>query len=104
MASGKKGCKVRVLVRLRPECPDFMDKASDGRNGNPDNCVRAVDASTLEVWNCRNPDESIQYRYVQSRPTKKNLTCFLIHEKSFKSQPPSLILDITKVQMKNNCF
>ena len=64
MASAKKGCKVRVLVRLRPECPDFMDKASGGsRNGNPDNCERAVDASTLEVWNCRNPDESIQYRY-----------------------------------------
>ena len=73
MASAKKGCKVRVLVRLRPECPDFMDKASDGRNGNPDNCVRAVDASTLEVWNCRNPDESIQYRYVESGPTKPHL-------------------------------
>ncbi|XP_074636784.1 kinesin-like protein KIF22-B [Acropora palmata] len=63
MASAKKGCKVRVLVRLRPECTDFLDKASDARNGNPDNCVRAVDASTLEVWNCRNPDESIQYRF-----------------------------------------
>lgn len=69
MAPAKEECKVRVLVRLRPERPGFMDKASGGGNGNPDNCVRAIDASTLEVWNCRNPDESIQYRYVQRRPT-----------------------------------
>ena len=62
MAGLKKACKVQVLVRLRPEHLDYKEK-SDG-NGIPQRCVRAVDSSTLEIWNCRNSKESIRYRLV----------------------------------------
>ncbi|XP_022780534.1 kinesin-like protein KIF22 isoform X2 [Stylophora pistillata] len=61
MAGLKKACKVQVLVRLRPEHLDYKEK-SDG-NGIPQRCVRAVDSSTLEIWNCRNSKESIRYRF-----------------------------------------
>jgi len=63
MAPHKKVSKVRVLVRLRPACPDYKDDERDNRDGIPDRCVRAVDSSTLELWNCRNSDESIRYRF-----------------------------------------
>lgn len=63
MAPHKKASKVRVLVRLRPECPGFLDQLSSNPEGNPDRCVRAIDSSTLELWNCRNSEESIQYRF-----------------------------------------
>ena len=62
MAPHKKTSKVRVLVRLRPECPEFKVEERDDRHGIPDRCVRAVDSSTLELWNCRNSEESIRYR------------------------------------------
>lgn len=62
MAAHKKVCKVRVLVRLRPESADYREKEGSNPNGIPDRCVRAVDSSTLELWNCRNSEESIRYR------------------------------------------
>lgn len=62
MAVHKKECKVRVLVRLRPESADYKEKEGSHEDGIPDRCVRAVDSSTLELWNCRNSDESIRYR------------------------------------------
>lgn len=63
MAAHKKVCKVRVLVRLRPESADYREKEGSNPNGIPDRCVRAVDSSTLELWNCRNSEESIRYRF-----------------------------------------
>lgn len=62
MAAHKKTCKVRVLVRLRPERPDYKERESGKRDGIPERCVRAIDSSTLELWNCRNSEESIRYR------------------------------------------
>lgn len=62
MATHKKACKVRVLVRLRPERADYKEKESGKQDGIPERCVRAVDSSTLELWNCRNSEESIRYR------------------------------------------
>ena len=62
MAAHKKVCKVRVLVRLRPGRPDYREKEGNNQDGIPDRCVRAVDSSTLELWNCRNSEESIRYR------------------------------------------
>ena len=64
MASHKKVCKVRVLVRLRPESADYREKEGSKPNGIPNRCVRAVDSSTLELWNSRNSEESIRYRWV----------------------------------------
>ena len=63
MAPFKKGSKVRVLVRLRPERSEFKANERDNRSDMPDQCVRAVDSSTLELWNCRNSEESIRYRW-----------------------------------------
>ncbi|KAL9980620.1 hypothetical protein ACROYT_G009228 [Oculina patagonica] len=63
MATHKKTCKVRVLVRLRPERPDYKERETGKQDGIPERCVRAVDSSTLELWNCRNSDESIRYRF-----------------------------------------
>ncbi|KAJ7374086.1 Kinesin-like protein kif22 [Desmophyllum pertusum] len=63
MATHKKTCKVRVLVRLRPERPDYRERESGKRDGIPERCVRAIDSSTLELWNCRNSEESIRYRF-----------------------------------------
>ena len=62
MAPYKKGSKVRVLVRLRPERSEFKENVKGNRNGIPNRCVRAVDSLTLELWNCRNSEESIRYR------------------------------------------
>ena len=62
MATHKQACKVRVLVRLRPERPDYKEKGGCIHDGIPERCVRAVDSSTLELWNCRNSEESIRYR------------------------------------------
>ncbi|KAM7452004.1 Kinesin-like protein kif22 [Porites harrisoni] len=63
MAPFKKRSKVRVLVRLRPERSEFKANERDNRSDMPDQCVRAVDSSTLELWNCRNSEESIRYRF-----------------------------------------
>ncbi|XP_073257535.1 kinesin-like protein KIF22-B isoform X2 [Porites lutea] len=63
MAPFKKGSKVRVLVRLRPERSEFKANERDNRSDMPDRCVQAVDSSTLELWNCRNSEESIRYRF-----------------------------------------
>lgn len=50
-------------MRLRPESADYREKEGSNPNGIPDRCVRAVDSSTLELWNCRNSEESIRYRF-----------------------------------------
>ena len=63
MAPFKKRSKVRVLVRLRPERSEFKANEKDNRSDMPDQCVRAVDSLTLELWNCRNSEESIRYRW-----------------------------------------
>jgi len=63
MAAHKKVCKVRVLVRLRPESADYREAEGSNQDGTPDRCVRAVDSSTLELWNSRNSEESIRYRF-----------------------------------------
>lgn len=57
----KKACKVQVLVRLRPEHSEYKEESNS--DGIPKRCVRAVDSSTLELWNCRNSEESIRYRF-----------------------------------------
>ena len=51
------------MVRLRPERSEFKANERDNRSDMPDRCVRAVDSSTLELWNCRNSEESIRYRW-----------------------------------------
>lgn len=61
MTELKKACKVQVLVRLRPEHSEYKEESNS--DGIPKRCVRAVDSSTLELWNCRNSDESIRYRF-----------------------------------------
>lgn len=60
MTELKKACKVQVLVRLRPEHSEYKEESNS--DGIPKRCVRAVDSSTLELWNCRNSEESIRYR------------------------------------------
>lgn len=57
----KKACKVQVLVRLRPEHSEYKEESNS--DGIPKRCVRAVDSSTLELWNCRNSEVSIRYRF-----------------------------------------
>nr|XP_058973262.1 kinesin-like protein KIF22 [Pocillopora verrucosa] len=61
MTELKKACKVQVLVRLRPEHSQYKEESNS--DGIPKRCVRAVDSSTLELWNCRNSEESIRYRF-----------------------------------------
>lgn len=61
MTELKKACKVQVLVRLRPEHSEYKEESNS--DGIPKRCVRAVDSSTLELWNCRNSEESIRYRF-----------------------------------------
>lgn len=61
MTELKKACKVQVLVRLRPEHSEYKEESNS--DGMPKRCVRAVDSSTLELWNCRNSEESIRYRF-----------------------------------------
>ena len=51
------------MVRLRPERSEFKANEKDSHSEMPDRCVRAVDSSTLELWNCRNSEESIRYRW-----------------------------------------